>query len=64
MDAGEEIEIVRNGEPAARLVPAEPRRSRSFGLDRGLVTITDDFDAPLLDEVAASNRAPTTSPAR
>jgi prevent-host-death family protein len=54
VDAGEEIEIVRNGEPIARLVPAGPRRVRAFGADRGLVTIADDFDAPLPDEVAAA----------
>lgn len=54
VDAGEEIEIVRNGEPVARLVPAEPRKVRAFGADRGLVTITEDFDAPLPDDVAAT----------
>jgi prevent-host-death family protein len=54
VDAGEEIEIVRNGEPIARLVPAGPRGVRAFGIDRGLVTIADDFDAPLPDEVAAA----------
>lgn len=54
VDAGEEIEIVRNGEPIARLVPAGPRRVRAFGTDRGLVVVADDFDAPLPDEVVTA----------
>jgi prevent-host-death family protein len=42
---GEEIIIARNGKPLARLGPVEKRRrSDSFGMDRGLVEIADDFD--------------------
>ncbi len=45
---GEEITIARSGQPVARLVPAVPRLARRKpGSARGLVTISDDFDAPL-----------------
>lgn len=55
--AGEEIEIVRNGEPVARLVPASPPRTRTFGGDRGVFAVPDDFDAPLPDDVMAAFEA-------
>jgi len=46
--AGEEILIVRNGVPVARLAPLEVqmRRRGPGGWERG-VHIADDFDAPL-----------------
>lgn len=47
---GEEIIIARNGDPIARLTALkERRRSEAFDLDRGLVEIASDFDAPLED---------------
>jgi len=44
--AGEEPEIVIavSGKPQARLVPIEALPKRVLGSDRGLVTISDDFD--------------------
>lgn len=48
---GEEIIITRNGEPVAKLVPIEVRKERVFGLDAGLVEISEDFDDPLPDEI-------------
>ncbi len=47
VDAGEEVEIQRNGEPVARLVPPSGRRPRVFGVDRGAFTVPEDFDEPL-----------------
>lgn len=48
--SGEEVVITNRGREIARLVP--PReRSRRFGLDAGLFTVPDDFDAPLDDEL-------------
>lgn len=41
-----EIVIAIDGVPAARLVPYQKTR-RSFGLDRGLFTVPDDFDEPV-----------------
>jgi prevent-host-death family protein len=48
---GEEITILRSGQPVARLVPADTQRVRQFGRDRGLFEVPDDFDAPLPADV-------------
>ncbi len=47
---GEEIVLARAGTPIARLVPfrAAPRRP---GRGKGRITMAEDFDAPLPDEV-------------
>ena len=47
IDAGEEVEILRNGVPVARLVPTGRRGRRTFGHDHGVLVVPDDFDAPL-----------------
>lgn len=47
VDAGQEIEIMRNGAPVARLVPAGSEGQRRFGTDRGRFAVPEDFDAPL-----------------
>jgi prevent-host-death family protein len=49
---GEEIVIARAGTPVARLVPVDAQ-ARQLGLDRGRVTIAEDFDAPLPADVLA-----------
>jgi prevent-host-death family protein len=44
---GEEIVIAKAGRPIARLVPFSERPgARKPGTAAGLVTISDDFDAP------------------
>jgi prevent-host-death family protein len=49
---GEEIVIAKAGKPAARLVSLETLPAvRHFGALKGKVRISDDFDAPLPDEV-------------
>jgi len=45
--AGERIIIARAGKPVAELGPINERPRRVGGLDKGLVTISDDFDDPL-----------------
>lgn len=50
VERGEEIIITSRGRPVARLAPVQPLK-REFGLDRGLLSIADDFDAPLPDEL-------------
>jgi len=53
---GEEIVIARAGKPVARLVPlANAVARRTPGSAAGLVRISDDFDAPLPDELIAQN---------
>ena len=47
---GEEVVITRDNQPVVRLVPvarAEPRPQ--FGSAKGLIEMSDDFDAPLDD---------------
>ena len=51
--AGEEVTIAKAGRPVARLVPIATARRRQLGFDEGRVTIADDFDAPLPDEILA-----------
>ncbi len=51
VDAGQEVEILRNGAPVARLVPVGTAASRRFGTDRGRFVVPEDFDAPLPEEV-------------
>lgn len=49
---GEEIIIARDGNPLIRLVPftEEPQIRRS-GQFKGIMIISEDFDAPLPDDV-------------
>lgn len=49
--AGEEVTITRSGEPVAKIIPAQRRRPRVLGRDRGAFEVPDDFNAPLPDEV-------------
>ena len=51
IDAGEEVEIQRNGQPVARLVPPASHHRRAWGVDRGRLVVPEDFDAPLPAEV-------------
>jgi prevent-host-death family protein len=50
--AGEEIIIARSGKPVARPVALNPRlKPREFGRMSGHISIADDFDAPLPDDI-------------
>jgi prevent-host-death family protein len=61
--SGEEIVIAKSGKPVARLVPFDRDRTpRHLGTMRGLITVADDFDAPLPPEVLTlfhQDREPT-----
>jgi prevent-host-death family protein len=51
---GEEIIIARAGKPVAKLVPLidSPKKSkRVLGLMAGQIRLSEDFDAPLPDDV-------------
>jgi prevent-host-death family protein len=52
--AGEDVVITRRGEPAARLVALNTVARRAFGIDRGRLTVPEDFDAPLGEDVLDS----------
>jgi antitoxin (DNA-binding transcriptional repressor) of toxin-antitoxin stability system len=55
MEKGDEVVLLKDGQPVARLVPVEPCVAgpylgpRKAGSARGLFTVPDDFDAPLED---------------
>ena len=50
--AGEEIIIAKAGKPIARLVPIErPAFHKAFGILKGRIHASDDFDAPLPPEI-------------
>ncbi|MDB5322419.1 MAG: hypothetical protein JWN40_4050 [Phycisphaerales bacterium] len=47
---GEDVVLVRAGRGAVRLVPVDQERKRPvFGSAKGLITMADDFNAPLED---------------
>ena len=48
--AGEEILIVRGGQPAAKLVPVDQAGKRELGTCPE-IKVADDFDAPLPDDL-------------
>lgn len=53
--AGEEILISKAGKPMAKLTPlSKPQINRVPGLDKGVIKIPDDFDAPLPDDLLQS----------
>lgn len=57
---GEEVIISQAGTPIARIVPiSEQTLPRIPGLDRGKVTISPDFDAPLPDDILDAFINPT-----
>ena len=47
---GEEIVITKDAQHRVRLVPVQRTKPRAqFGSGKGLITISDDFEAPLED---------------
>ena len=54
---GEEIVIARAGKPVARLAPLKThRKPRRPGRLKGKIWISEDFDDPLPEEIAAAFR--------
>lgn len=51
---GAEIIIAKAGKPMARLVAFKQTRRRTPGRAKGLVWISDDFDAPLPADLQAA----------
>ncbi len=49
---GEDVIIARDGKPVFRLVPyIQEMQIRRGGQFKGLIQVSDDFDAPLPDEL-------------
>lgn len=55
VEKGEEILIARNGQPVAKLVSIKPQTRRP-GMLKGRIRMSDDFDAPLPESLAAAFR--------
>lgn len=56
-EAGEEVEIARNGKPAVKLVVSEKRSRPKFGEFEPLKGwISDDFDEPLPEWIESVNK--------
>ncbi|MFQ5398698.1 MAG: type II toxin-antitoxin system Phd/YefM family antitoxin [Anaerolineae bacterium] len=48
--SGEDVIIARDKRPFVKLSPIlKQKRPRQFGSAKGLITITDDFDEPLME---------------
>jgi antitoxin (DNA-binding transcriptional repressor) of toxin-antitoxin stability system len=51
-EGGQDVVIARAGKPVARLTKLEPvRRPVKFGRMKGEIHVSDDFDAPLPEDV-------------
>lgn len=50
-EQGEVIVIARNGRPVAQLGPLPPKREIKYGLAKGKIWVSDDFDDPLPWEI-------------
>jgi len=48
---GNEVLIAMAGKPVAKLVPIEKKPKRKFGVLKGKIKISKDFDAPLPDKI-------------
>jgi prevent-host-death family protein len=54
VERGEDVIIARAGKPVARLTQLKPaKKPIVFGLLKGKIHVTEDFDAPLPPEVLA-----------
>ena len=50
--AGEEVIVAKSGKPVVKIVPfGTPPQNRKPGSAKGKITISDDFDAPLPDDI-------------
>ncbi|MCE5315799.1 MAG: type II toxin-antitoxin system Phd/YefM family antitoxin [Parachlamydia sp.] len=49
---GREILIAKAGKPVAKLVPIQEKKTRvRFGILKGKIHLSEDFDAPLSDDI-------------
>ena len=51
---GQEVDILRSGQPIAKIIPFPVSGRRTLGIDEGRFTVPDNFDAPLPNEVEES----------
>jgi antitoxin (DNA-binding transcriptional repressor) of toxin-antitoxin stability system len=60
VEEGEYFLVIRDGRPVAELRPVTPvpTEPRPFGLAAGTFTVSDDFDAPLPEDVIRDFEGP------
>jgi prevent-host-death family protein len=52
--AGKDVVIARGGKPVARLTRLDaPKRKLRFGVLKGKIKVSEDFDAPLPSDIVA-----------
>lgn len=52
VEKGHEVVVARNGKPIAKIVPfPDAKKPRVFGKGRGRTWMSEDFDAPLPDDL-------------
>jgi prevent-host-death family protein len=51
VQAGEEVIIAKAGQPIARIVPVRTTAPRQPDTEQGRLTVAEDFDAPLPDDL-------------
>jgi prevent-host-death family protein len=57
--AGNDVVIARGGKPVARLTRLDtPKRKLKFGVLKGKIKVSADFDAPLPSELLAQFEGP------
>jgi len=57
--SGNDVVIARGGKPVARLTRLDaPKRKLKFGLLKGKIKLSEDFDAPLPNDILAQFEGP------
>jgi prevent-host-death family protein len=57
--SGKDVVIARGGKPVARLTRLDaPKRKLKFGILKGKIKFSEDFDAPLPDDILAQFHGP------
>ena len=52
VEKGKEIIVARNGKPVAKIIPfSDAKKPRVFGKGRGRTWMSEEFDAPLPDDL-------------
>ncbi len=51
VEAGEEFILEKSGEPIAKVIPVKKRGKRTLGKEEGKIWMSDDFTAPLPEDL-------------
>lgn len=48
---GDEVIIAKAGHPVVKMMPIRPRKERKFGTMKGKISVSDDFNDPLPNDL-------------